>query len=188
MSQRIEGGVLGAQPGWSVANRSGVWSPTQVFNARAQNTWSSHKAFRYWRMDGWASTTLNGDTLDLSEIRFWAGATQLQGISVSASFVPTGGTISLLANEDTSTNSRVYRSSWASLRPTAWMEFDFASPVVLTDMQIFSLYTQPRFPASFFLSKSATAGSGFVTHGTVTVGTSFTSLGSNVYSSAKVAV
>lgn len=154
-------------------------------------------ARRYWRMDTFANTTLNADALDLTEIKFWSGATQLTGITATANFTTTNvnGTFTTsgqpanIADGTVGTTNRSYRTSWnATYRATAAINFDFGSAVSLTHVEVFSLYAQPRFPASFKLSSSSTNGSGYVDVATVTVGTSFSLVTTDVYTSGKVAI
>lgn len=146
-------------------------------------------SYRYWRMDAFASTALNSDSFDLTEIRFWdAGTLVSSGITATSNLSYTSGSAAGTVDGITNDSNRVLVQSWAAARNTARLDFDFGQSRQITHIEIRSLYAQPRFPASFNLSGSTTDGSNYGRVATVTVGTSFSSIGTNVWSSGQVAV
>jgi len=144
---------------------------------------------RYWRMDGFASTALDSDSFDLTEIRFWdKGALVSGGITATSNLTFGIGPVGLIADGTTSDSNRALVASWSSVRNTARLDFDFGQSRQITHIEIRSLYAQPRFPASFNLSGSSTNGANYGRVATITVGTSFASIGTNVWSSGQVPV
>jgi hypothetical protein len=140
-------------------------------------------------MDGFASTALNSDTFDLTEIRFWdAGTLVSSGITCTSNLSFFTGGASTIVNGVSADSNRAGVQNWATARATARLDFNFGQSRQITHIEIRSLYPQPRFPASFALSGSPVNGSGYGLVATVTVGTSFTSLGSNVWTSGQVAI
>lgn len=148
--------------------------------------------FRYIRFNAFAATSLNGNTLDLTEIELYdTSGNKLTGITPSTNITGFGvGTIAVITDGTVSTGSRVYKSGWSGAQPTAYIDFDLGSAKRVGSVRIYSLYAQPRFPVSFSISGSNTAGTGFGTASTVTVGngTTWTSPASNVYDSGSVSV
>lgn len=184
------GGLVGNRRVPSFGATAGVWSPNEQVLARRAGLWPTIAAARYWRMDTFASTTLNADTLDLAEIRFWDNGTLVSsGITVTTNMTVAIGSVGNLVTGNWNDGAdRFAIQNWASQRPTGRFDFDFGQVRLISHIQIYGLFTQPRFPASFVLSSSAINGSGYSQVATVTVGTSFTSLGGNVWTSGQVAL
>jgi hypothetical protein len=142
-------------------------------------------------MDNFATNTLDGTSLDLTEIKFWSGDTLLTGITASSNLPwAFGGVSSTLTDGVSSASNRaLINGTWNSTQvSTARIDFDFGHPVRPTLIEIHSLYGPPRFPQSFRLSASSVDGSGYVAIATLTVGTSFTALGGGVFTTGQVAI
>lgn len=183
----INGGLIGPRRTTGFSGASGVWTPNEQVHLLRGNLWPSPAFQRYWQMDRFANTTLNNNTLDLTEIKFYENGILLSGITCTTSS-GTGANV-LVDGFDSDVSSRfLINANWSSVQSTFWIRFDFGQARRITSIDIRSLYTQPRFPASFVLSSSATNGSGYVDVAPVTVGTSFTALGGNVFSSGQVTV
>lgn len=184
------GGLIGSRRLPTVSAGPGVWTLSEQVVARRAGIWPTVAANRYWRMDGWASTALGSDTLDLAEIRFWDNGTLVSsGITVTTNMTVAIGSLgNLVSGNWNDGTDRFAIQNWASQRATGRFDFDFGQVRLISHIQIYSLFTPPRFPSSFVLSSSATNGSGYSQVATVTVGTSFTSLGGNVWTSGQVAL
>lgn len=186
----FNGGLLGVQRQPSSSFASGMWFPNEQALAVLSRNWPSTDAYRYYRLSNFANTILNADAIDFGEIELYFGDTKYTGLTCTTNFSftsSTTGTASVLVDGITSISTRAYRVGWNTIRPTATITIDLGSIKRVTHIKIFTLYTPPRFPASFVLSGSNN-NSDFITINTVTVGTNFTSLGSEVYSSDKVAI
>ena len=183
----FNGGLLGVRRVPTLSAANGLWFPNEQSVAKRENSWPVLGLYRYWRFANFANTVLNSGTLDLVEIELSDANGLITGVTASASFSWTAGSSSLLVDGIKSSLSRAYNQSWATSQPTATISFDFSTPKNLTSLQIFSIYQQPRFPASFDLQYS-TDGSFYVTYSTVTVGTSFTDLGDAVFASAVISI
>lgn len=174
----LNGGLIGVESGASATSASGVWATNEQVLLRRAGKWpSASPAYRYYRITGFASTTLHLNTLDLSEIIVYdSNQAALSGITASTNISWTGGTISVAFNGAVGTNSRVYTNNWSSQRASAYIDLDLGSARVISFIRIYSLYadTQPRFPESFTIAGSNTAGSGFGSAATVSVGNSTT--------------
>jgi hypothetical protein len=183
------GGLIGPRRVPSTGNASGVWDPEEQKLAKGAGVWpvTGGSAYRYWRFANFADTPLNSNTLDLTEIELRDSSGLLYGITITANFSWEFGAVSsMLNNAEVGTyGDRMSRSNWSNFQSTATLTFDFATPKTLTSLQIFSLYTQPRFPASFDLQFSSD-GTTYSTHSTVTVGTSFTDLGNSLFASSLI--
>jgi hypothetical protein len=154
---------------------------------------AGYASYRYYRMDAFAATTLNSTTLDLTEIELFSPEdVLLTGITPSANFPFTLGSIASLTNGITTSGDRCgVNGSWNSTyQATARIDFDMGSAKGVGFIRIYSVFAQPRFPVSFNLSGSNTAGSGFGAPVTVTVGNAATwsTSSSNVVVSPKTAV
>jgi hypothetical protein len=183
----FNGGLIGKQRKPLSTAATGLWFLNEQVNEQREKSWPYTGGSRYWRFSGFANTALNTNTFDLTEIEFYYGNVKLTGITASASFSWSAGTSSVIVDGAKSADNRAYRSSWTSSQPTATLTFDFGLPVQFDELEIVSLFAQPRFPASFSLEFS-NDGSSYSTYGTVTVGTSFTSIATNVFTSGRVAV
>lgn len=146
-------------------------------------------SYRYWRMDAFANTALNNNSFDLTEILFWDKAVLVSGgITATTNITWALGSAATLVDGISSESNRALTGAWSFERPTARFDFDFGQSRQITHIEIRSLNAQPRFPASFNLSGSTINGSNYGRVATVTVGTSFSSIGTNVWSSGQVAV
>lgn len=165
---------------YAVANN--IISPTYLFAP------PKGYSYRYFRFANFASTTLDGDALDLSEIQFFSDFSLLTGITATSNITWTGGLDSYLTDGTiNATTSRSYKTSWSSVRSTSTMSFDLGSTKTVTHIRVISCFTQPRFPASFDLQGSDD-GTTYTTLATVTVGTPATAYGTNLTATAIVAV
>lgn len=146
-------------------------------------------SYRYFRFTNFASTALDSDALDISEIQFFNSDFSLITGITSTSNITWGGGLDSYLSDDTinASTNRSYKTSWASVRSTSTMSFDFGSKKTVRHIRIISCYTQPRFPASFDLQGSDD-GSTYTTLATVTVGTPGTGYGTNLFATAIVAV
>jgi hypothetical protein len=183
------GGLIGARRVPTVSAAPGVWTLGEQVVARRAGIWPTVAANRYWRMDAFASTELANDSFDLTEIRFWDDGTLVSsGITCTSNLTFGIGAASLIVDGTTNQSNRALLAPWSAVRSSARLDFDFGQIRLISHIEIRSLYAQPRFPASFVLSSSAVNGSGYSTVSTVTVGTSFSNIGSNVWSSGQVAL
>lgn len=183
------GGLVGSRRVPSLAGTSGVWTPNEQVIARRAGLWPTAAAARYWRMDTFAATGLNDNKFDVTEIRFWdSGSLVSGGITCILNFALNFGVAASIVNGSSSTADRALRGNWSTYQATARLDFDFGQIRQLSHIEIRSLFTQPRFPASFLLSSSSVNGSGYSPVANVTVGTSFTSLGADVWTSGQVAL
>lgn len=184
----FNGGLIGARNLPSSSAASGLWFPNEQSVAKRASSWPGTDIYRYYRLSNFANTSLNSNTIDFGEIELYDGNTKHTGITCTTSWTFAAGTAAVLVDGITaSVSTRAYYPSWSTVQPTATITFDMGSAKALTHIKVFSLYTQPRFPASFDLSGS-TDNSSFTFLSTVTVGTSFSLVSTNVYSSEKVPV
>ena len=182
----VNGGLIGKRRRPSISAAPGVWMLNEQANDRRESNWPL-TGFRYWRFANFANTALSSNTLDLTEVEFYLGGIKLTGITATASFSWSSGVTSVIVDGTKSGGSRAFVSSWSALQPTATLTFDFGGQARFDQLEIFSLFAQPRFPASFALQYSLD-GATYDTYGTVTVGTSFADLGSSVFTSGRVTV
>jgi len=184
-------GLIGAARPQNAIESPGVWTVNEHILAIKANKWPLSGGQRYWRMDSFATNTLDGTSLDLTEIKFWAGDSLFLGITASSNLTwAFGGSSSTLTDGVSSTSNRaLINGTWNSTEVfTARIDFDFGQPRRPSHIEVHSLYGPPRFPQSFRLSASSVNGSGYVTVATLTVGTSFTALGGNVFTTGLVAI
>lgn len=185
----FNGGLLGKQRVSSIEMAPGLWTPNEQSVAKRAGAWplSPGDAGRYYRFSNFADTSLANNTLDLTEIELYDSDLKHTGITCSANFSWTLGSSSILVDGIADSSNRAYKDSWSTILPTAQITFDLGSTQAISHVKIFSLYQQPRFPASFDLLKSNDNVT-YTPFGRVTVGTSFTSLGGNVFASEKVSI
>ena len=169
----FNGGLLGVRKVLSTAGASGLWMPNEQSVARRAEIWpSTGMGTRYVRFANFADTTLNGDVLDLSEIRFYTGDTVVTGITTVANFPFSGGNQgSALTDGDLA--GRYYCDFWnATYRATATISFDFGSVRSITSIEIYIYYENnfgPRFPNTFDVQFSGD-GTSYTTYATLTKG------------------
>lgn len=186
----LNSGLLGVRRVPSAGSASGLWVPNEQSLARQAGIWPtsiSLRTARYFKLTNFAATSLNSNTLDFGEIELYDQAAKHTGITCTSNIAWTAGQNSYLVDGITSTATRSYNDNWSSIRPTATITLDLGVTKTVSHIKIFSLYAQPRFPASFDLQSSADNVT-FVPIATVTIGTAFTDLGANSYSSDKVAI
>ncbi len=147
----------------NLARRAGLWpaSPSELY--------------RYYRLDTFANTSLNADTIEIAEVELYNNNTVITGVTATGSFTWDGGVYSGIV--DGTTNDRNYRTSWSGIRSSATITFDMGSAVASpTHIRIFVTYGGglygPRFPASFNFNASNESNANFVSLATITVGTS----------------
>jgi hypothetical protein len=185
----FNGGLMGVRRVPTAGAASGLWFQNEQSVAQRAAIWPAAPASneaRYFRLAVFADTALDSNTLDFGEIEVYDGDTKHTGIICTSNITWQSGQNSFLVDGITSTSTRSYVQTWSSIRSTATITLDLGSTKTVSHIKIFSLYTQPRFPASFDLQSSADN----VTYGTVTTVTVGTlSLVSGVtYSSDKVAI
>lgn len=184
------GGLLGVRKVPGSYSASGLWFPNEQSIAKRAAIWPRTDAYRYYRFANFANTSLNANTIDFGEIELYDGVTKHTGITCTTSWTFTSGTASMLVDGVASSGPsvRAYYSGWSTVQPTATITFDLGSVKMVTHVRVFSLYTQPRFPASFDIYGSSD-NSLYTLITNVTVGTNFTLVSEGVvYSSEKVAV
>lgn len=170
----------------STSSASGVWDCDEQSLAKRAGVWPViGQAWRYYRLSGFASTTLNENSADLTEIELYVNDSvqTISSVTSNVSWTAAGQDISEIIDGVISDGSRALRDFWNPAGVT--ITLDLGSSAAITHIKIYSLYTQPRFPASFTLSGSNDNAS-YTTIGTITCGTSFTSLGGNVFASEKL--
>ena len=182
----FNGGLMGVRRTPTTGTASGLWFQNEQSVAKRAEIWpvtSQPVTARYFRLANFANTALDSNALDFGEIEVYDGDTKHTGITCTSNITWDGGQDSFLV-DGSPDSTRSYTTSWSSIQSTATITLDLGSTKTVSHIKIFSLYAQPRFPASFDLQSSADN----VTYGTgttVTVGT--LSLVSGVtYASAKV--
>jgi hypothetical protein len=168
----LNGGLLGVRKVPSLVTASGVWVPNEQSLAKQAGIWPLNKAVtRYYRFNNFAATSLNSNTIDLAEIRFYTGDTVITGITTTTSFSWDSGSAGALT--DGNLADRNYYSSWSTAQPTATISFDFGSATLITHVEIYINYeviAGPRFPATFDM-QSSSDGTSYTQYATVAKGT-----------------
>ena len=185
----FNGGLMGVRRTPTTGTASGLWFQNEQSVAQRAAIWPATPASneaRYFRLANFANTALDSNTLDFGEIEVYNGDTKHTGITCTSNITWDSGQNSFLVDGITSTSTRSYMQSWSSIRSTATITLDLGSTKVVSHIKIFSLYTQPRFPASFDLQSSADNIT-YATVATVTVGT-LSEVSGVIYASAKVAI
>lgn len=182
------GGLIGVRRVSSSTAASGIWTVNEQVLAKRADIWpyAGSYIFRYFRFANFANTSLDSDAIDFGEVELYNNDTKHTGITCATSFSFTSGNASALVDGITDASVRAFRTGWSTIRSGATISFDLGSAKTLTHIKIFSLYVQPRFPASFDLQGS-TDGTSYNTLTTVTVG-SFALVSGVTYSSAKILV
>lgn len=184
------GGLIGARRVPSTSSASGIWSQNEQSLARREDLWprsANLPVARYFRFLNFADTALNADAIDFGEIEFYNQATKHTGIICTANFTFSGSGAGALVDGVTGTATRAFCIGWASIRSTAVITFDLGSPKTLSHVQVYSVFTQPRFPASFEL-QSSDDNSNYQFVSRIVVGTSFTDIGNSTFRSEKISV
>jgi hypothetical protein len=185
----FNGGLMGVRRTPTTGAASGLWSQNEQSVAKRAVIWpiSGGQVTRYVRFANFANTSLNSDTLDLAEIRFFNGDTVYTGITCTTSFGWMTGNAGMLVDGDLT--SRSYSSIWSDFQSTATISFDFGSSSVITHLQIYIWYENtsgPRFPATFDFQTSSD-GTTYTTALSITKGTCTTDAG-NVFKTAKLSL
>ena len=167
----FNGGLMGVRKVPTTGSASGLWMPNEQSVAQRAGIWPLLKAVtRYYRFNNFAATSLNSNTIDLSEIRFYNGDTVLTGITTTTSFSWDAGSASVLT--DGNLTNRTYTESWSTAQPTATFSFDFGSATLITHVELYIQYeiiSGPRFPATFDM-QSSSDGTNYTPYATVTKG------------------
>ena len=184
----VNGGLIGVRRVPALDAATGIWTPNEQALAKRAAIWPSADVFtyRYFRFANFASTSLNSDSIDFGEIELYNNDTKHTGVTCTTSFSFESGNASMLVDGITGTATRAYLQNWSTVRSSATISFDLGSAKTLTHIKIFSLYDQPRFPASFELQGS-TNGTDYSPLNVVTVG-SLALVSGVTYSSAKIPV
>jgi len=104
---------------------------------------------RYWR---WINIAVNGDHLEISELRVVNGSTRLPA-TMSTSTAPSIGAVSTLADDNLDT--RAYNWPQADVQAGGfWVMADLGTAQVVTGMQIGSYDTSYRYPTDITLQWS----------------------------------
>ncbi len=144
-------------------------------------------AKRYWRLQGWSTETLTADTIDLSEIKLFEGfSVQITGSTASSNFAFSSAGITGLTDGTINSGSRAYYPGFNAARSTLYIQFDLGSAKSVSGIQLYPLYHATRFPASFELWSSDTAGSGYSLAIGLNTG-AITDLGGDLFRSNEIA-
>jgi len=181
----FNGGLMGVQRTPTQGVASGLWFQNEQSVARRAAIWPSTGVYRYYRFNNFASTALESNVIDFGEIELYDGDTKHTGITCTTNWTFDSGSASVLVDGFTA-ETRAYYLSWSSVRSTATITFDLGTAKPVTHVKVFSLYEQPRFPASFDLQGSSD-NSSYSTLATVTVG-SLSLVSGITYASEKVAI
>jgi len=185
----FNGGLMGVRRTPTDAAASGLWFHNEQSVAQRAGVWpipAGPKDARYFRLANFANTALNSNTLDFGEIELYDQETKHTGITCTTNITWTSGQDSFLV-DGTPEATRSYTQEWSGIQSTATITLDLGSTKTVSHIKIFSLFQQPRFPASFDLQKSADNVT-YQTVATVIVGTSFTYVSGATYASNKVGI
>lgn len=183
----LNGGLMGVRKVPTVGGASGMWVSNEQSLAKRADIWPIIiPAFRYYRFNGFASTVLTANTIDFGEIELYDGNTKHTGITCTSSFFSNADS-AVLVDGNLGETPRVFYSGWSSIQPTATITFDLGTAKAVSHVQIYSVYSQPRFPSAFDL-QSSDDNSSWTTVKRVTVGAEFTLVSGVTYTSGKVSV
>jgi hypothetical protein len=188
----FNGGLMGVRRVPATGAASGLWFQNEQSVAKRAAIWPSTEAYRYYRLDTFANTSLNADTFEIAEVELYNDNTVITGVTATGSFTWDGGGYSSIVNG--STSDRSYEQFWSTIQSSATITFDLGSAVAApTHIRIFVSYGGgvfgPRFPASFNFNASNESNANFVSLATITVGTSLNEVTQNtLYVTDKVAI
>jgi hypothetical protein len=185
----FNGGLMGVRRTPTVVAASGLWFQNEQSVAQRAGVWTvpaGPKEARYFRLANFANTALDANALDFGEIELYDGDTKHTGITCTSNITWDSGTNSNLVDGITDTSTRSYTQEWSGIQSTATITLDLGSTKTVSHIKIFSLFNQPRFPASFDLQTSADNVT-YATVATVTVGT-LSLVSGSTYASSKVAL
>jgi hypothetical protein len=173
----FNGGLMGVRRTPTTGTASGLWFQNEQSVARRAAIWpaSPSELYRYYRLDTFANTSLNADTIEIAEVELYNDNTVITGVTATGSFTWDGGSYASIVDADTS--NRSYKQSWSGIQSSATITFDMGSAVAQpTHIRIFVTFGGgaygPRFPASFNFNASNESNANFVSLATITVGTS----------------
>ena len=184
----FNGGLMGVRRTPTTGTASGLWFQNEQSVAQRAGIWTvpaGPKDARYFRLANFANTALDANALDFGEIELYDQETKHTGITCTTNITWDSGQDSFLVDGILDA-TRSYTTSWSSIRSTATITLDLGSTKTVSHIKIFSLFTQPRFPASFDLQTSADNVT-YATVATVTVGT-LSLVSGAIYASSKVAL
>jgi hypothetical protein len=186
------GGLSGAKRNTSLSAASGIWTLEEQNLAKRAGLWPSTGVYRYYRLDTFANTSLNANTIEIAEVELYNDNTVITGVTATGSFTWDDGSYASIV--DANTSNRNYKGSWSGIQSSATITFDMGSAVAPpTHIRIFVNYGGglygPRFPASFNFNASNESNANFVSLATVTVGTSLNEVSQDLlYVTNKVAI
>jgi hypothetical protein len=190
----FNGGLMGVRRTPTTGTASGLWFQNEQSVAQRAAIWpaSSSGLYRYYRLDTFANTSLNANTIEIAEVELYNDNTVITGVTATGSFTWDGGSYASIV--DGSTSDRSYKESWSGIQSSATITFDLGSAVAPpTHIRIFVSYGGglygPRFPASFNFNASNESNANFVSLATITVGTSLNQVTQDtLYVTNKVAI
>jgi hypothetical protein len=188
----FNGGLMGVRRTPTAGAASGLWFQNEQSVAKRAAIWPSTGVYRYYRLDTFANTSLNSNTLEIAEVELYNDNTVITGVTATGSFTWDGGGYSGIV--DGNTSDRSYKESWSGIQSSATITFDLGSAVAPpTHIRIFVSYGGglygPRFPASFNFNASNESNANFVSLATITVGTSLNQVTQDtLYVTNKVAI
>lgn len=169
------GGLIGGRRLPAASAAVGLWSMNEQVTARRLGQWPSPSVpYRYIRINSFNTGGLGTDTFDVTEIQLLdTAANLLTGITCTNNFTWTSGGNSLLVDGSLVIGSRSHVNPWSAVAATARLDFDLGSAKPVGFVRIYcSFYTDNRFPTSFNIAGSNTAGSGYGTAWTASPGNS----------------
>ena len=188
----FNGGLMGVRRTPTGSAASGLWFQNEQSVAKRAAIWPSTGVYRYYRLDTFANTSLNANTIEIAEVELYNDNTVITGVTATGSFTWDGGSYASIV--DGSTSDRSYKESWSGIQSSATITFDMGSAVAPpTHIRIFVSYGGglygPRFPASFNFNASNESNANFVSLATITVGTSLNQVTQDtLYVTNKVAI
>jgi hypothetical protein len=190
----FNGGLMGVRRTPTTSAATGLWFQNEQSVAKRAAIWpaSSSGLYRYYRLDTFANTSLNANTIEIAEVELYNDNTVITGVTATGSFTWDGGSYASIV--DANTSNRSYKESWSGIQSSATITFDMGSAVAPpTHIRIFVTYGGglygPRFPASFNFNASNESNANFVSLATITVGTSLNEVTQDtLYVTNKVAI
>jgi len=188
----FNGGLMGVRRTPTAGAAAGLWFQNEQSVAKRAAIWPASGAYRYYRLDTFANTSLNADTFEIAEVELYDDNTVITGVTATGNFAWDDGGYSSIVNG--STSDRSYKQSWSGIQSSATITFDMGSAVAPpTHIRIFVSYGGglygPRFPASFNFNASNESNTNFVSLATITVGTSLNQVTQDtLYVTNKVAI
>ena len=188
----FNGGLMGVRRTPTLGAATGLWFQNEQSVAKRAVIWPITGAYRYYRLDTFANTSLGANTFEIAEVELYNDNTVITGVTATGSFAWDGGSYASIV--DANTSNRSYKQSWSGIQSSATITFDMGSAVAPpTHIRIFVTYGGglygPRFPASFNFNASNESNANFVSLATITVGTSLNEVTQDtLYVTNKVAI